>query len=91
MHIDRDPSRNKVMAIYIGIRQIDEDGECRFYEFHNAEGNSYGILGVELTSMEFTLIESHHERCGFAYSRACRAIEREAARGHIPPELSYNA
>ncbi|MCA9076690.1 MAG: hypothetical protein KDA93_16820 [Planctomycetaceae bacterium] len=79
------------MAIYIGISEIDEDSTTRFFEFHDADGESYGVLSVDLSSMECTLVESRHERCGFAFPRACRAIEREAAKGAIPTELSYIA
>ena len=80
------------MAIYIGLSLIDEVDGVRRYRMERSDGTPYGVLGVDLRSMEFQLLESASEGCEhFAFPRACRAIVKAAERGDVPAQLSYSA
>jgi hypothetical protein len=80
------------MAIFIEIDLVGETGDAKLFEFHRSDGTSYGVLGVELDTLTFALLESRSDGCEtFAYPRACRAIREASLKGAIPDRLCYTA
>jgi hypothetical protein len=80
------------MAIYIGLKLIESLDGSKVFEFFRSDGSRYGILRLDLATLECTLVESFDERCEeFAFPRACRALFKAASQGEIPDQLCYAA
>lgn len=80
------------MAIYIGLKKIDEDDVTAFYSFFECNGCEYGTLGIDKISGEVVLIKIvNPKKIGFAFPRARRAIQKAFDAGQCPDECCYTA
>lgn len=80
------------MAIYVGLELLKEENAKKFFTFFGSDGTTYGVLSVEVDSLEFELVESRSKGGqSTAFPRACRALQKAAKKGSIPDRLCYAA
>jgi hypothetical protein len=80
------------MAIYIGLRKVEEDEGLKIFEFFRSDGSVYGHIAVDKTNGEASLLDAIDERGEkFAFPRARRVIQREWEKGGLPDEFYYAA
>jgi len=80
------------MAIYIGIRKIEEDQDSKYYVFFDCNENEYGKISVNVHSGEVTVIEIADERAErFVLPRVKRAVAKQFENGKLPDEFCYAA
>jgi len=80
------------MAIYIGLKLIDEIESLKTFSFFRSCGEAYGTISVDMKTGEPSLLSFEDSRAEkFAYPRACQAIKRHLDNGDLPDEFCYGA
>ncbi|MCH6259488.1 hypothetical protein MLD52_23230, partial [Puniceicoccaceae bacterium K14] len=83
--------QNKIeMAIYIGLKSIEENEKTKMYSFFDCNGKEHGILGYDKETKEIELLRMTNERVEiFSYPKAKKALLLELEKGILPDELAY--
>ena len=73
------------MAIYVGLKSIEEDENLKVYKFFRSDGSLYGHLSIDKETGEIELIDSVDQRGeGFAFPRARKALKDRWENGELP-------